>query len=171
MIDSFEELWNKMQAEFIRIDGKFTNVDNNMKEGFKKVNGRIDEEFEKVNGRMDEEFGKVNGRMDEEFGKVNGRMDEEFEKVDDRMDEEFGKVNGRIDEEFGKIYQRFTNIDDKLDVITNVNLAQILNEFTRTRNEFNNKLDKHITKDEFEHKRIDYKLAEIEMKYKYSSNE
>ena len=72
--------------------------------------------------------------------------------------------------------QRFTRIENKLDIMTNTNMAQILSKLTetkeevaQTKEEITNKLDKHIEKNEFEHKRFDYKLAEMELKYKYKS--
>ena len=72
--------------------------------------------------------------------------------------------------------QRFARIENKLDIMTNTNMAQILSKLTetkeevaRTKEEITNKLDKHIEKNEFEHKRFDYKLAEMELKYKYKS--
>ena len=72
--------------------------------------------------------------------------------------------------------QRFARIENKLDIMTNTNMAQILSKLTetkeevaQTKEEITNKLDKHIEKNEFEHKRFDYKLAEMELKYKYKS--
>ena len=72
--------------------------------------------------------------------------------------------------------ERFERIEDKLDIMTNANLAQILNkltetktEVTETKEELTSKLDKHIEKNEFDHKRFDYHLAEMKLKYKYKN--
>ena len=54
--------------------------------------------------------------------------------------------------------------------MVNVNLAQILNEQTRTRTELTKKIDDYMEKNEFEHKEINLKLAEDEEKYKYLSD-
>ena len=81
-----------------------------------------------------------------------------------------------MEEGFNKMDQRFARIENKLDIMTNTNMAQILSKLTetkeevaQTKEEITNKLDKHIEKNEFEHKRFDYKLAEMELKYKYKS--
>ena len=81
-----------------------------------------------------------------------------------------------MEEGFKKMDERFARIEDKLDIVTNTNLAQILNkltetkaEVTDTKEELTKKLDKNIEKNEFEHKRFDYKLAEMELKYKYKN--
>ena len=72
--------------------------------------------------------------------------------------------------------ERFAKIEDKLDIMTNTNLAQILNkltdtksEVTETKEELTSKLDKHIEKNEFEHKRFDYNLAELKLNYRYKN--
>ena len=86
-----------------------------------------------------------------------------------RTEEKFGILENKIEEGFAKADKRFENLENKIDIVTNVNLAQILNEQTRTRNEITKKLDEYITKNEFEHKRFDYKLAELEMKFGYTA--
>ena len=52
----------------------------------------------------------------------------------------------------------------------NIISATIL-DFThfKTPEELTNKLDKHIEKNEFDHKRFDYNLAEMKLKYKYKN--
>ena len=137
-------------------------------------------------------FDQMWEKMQAEFEKTNNKMDDEFGKVYSKIDDESSKLNTKIDEGFAKMDQRFTKIEDKLDIITNTNLAQILNVVTETRKELkeaknklgqtrikdevietrekiNDKLDKHIEKNEFEHKKFDYKLAEMELKYKYKN--
>ena len=96
---------------------------------------------------------------------------------------------------YNKINQKLTQIEDKLDIMTNTNLAQVLNTVTETKQEVKeikeeliqtnkkvketneklteakeeliDKLDKHIEENELEHKKFDYKLAEMKLKYKY----
>ena len=99
------------------------------------------------------------------------------------MKSEFAKVYKAMQDGFDKMDQRFARIEDKLDIMTNTNLAQILNKLTETKEEvaktkkevtesnkeITNKLNKHIEKNEFEHKKFDYKLAEMELKYKYEN--
>ena len=152
MINNLEDLWSQMQVEFERING----------------------EFGKVYSKMDDEFGKVYSKMDNEFGKVYSKMDNEFGKVYNKMDDEFEKTNSKMDDGFHKINQKLTQIEDKLDIMTNTNLAQVLNTVTETKQEVKeikeeliDKLDKHIEENELEHKKFDYKLAEMKLKYKY----
>ena len=55
-------------------------------------------------------------------------------------------------------------LEDKIDIVSNVNVARILNEQTQMRMELNKKIDTLILKNELDHKRIDYKIAELNMK-------
>ena len=96
--------------------------------------------------------------------------------IKNNTESEFAKVYKAMEEGFSKMDQRFAKIENKLDIITNTNLAQILNKLTETKEEvaetkeeLTNKLDKHIEKNEFEHKKFDYQLAEMKIKYKYKN--
>ena len=80
-------------------------------------------------------FDQMWEKMQAEFEKTNNKMDDEFGKVYSKIDDESSKLNTKIDEGFAKMDQRFTKIEDKLDIITNTNLAQILNVVTETRKE------------------------------------
>ena len=51
----------------------------------------------------------------------------------------------------------------RLDIISNVNMAQILNEQTKTRIEINKKLDDFIKINEVEHKKFEYEIAKLKM--------
>lgn len=137
MINSLDELWDKMQIELKKIDKQIINTENKMNEKFTIV----DQRFEDIENKMNEKFTIVGQRFED--------------------------IENKINEEFAIAGQNFEDVENKIDILTNVNLAQILNEQTRTRNEINKKLDEYITKNDFEHKRFDYKLAEIEMKYRY----
>ena len=91
-------------------------------------------------------FDQMWEKMQAEFEKTNNKMDDEFGKVYSKIDDESSKLNTKIDEGFAKMDQRFTKIEDKLDIITNTNLAQILNVVTETRKEL--KEAKEIHKEE-----------------------
>ena len=119
----------------------------------------VDQRFEDIENKMNEKFTIV----DQRFEDIKNKMNEEFAIVGQRFED----IENKINEEFAIAGQNFEDVENKIDILTNVNLAQILNEQTRTRNEINKKLDEYITKNDFEHKRFDYKLAEIEMKYRY----
>lgn len=124
--------------------------------------------FDDLWSKMQIEFNKINKRfaeIDERFTEI----DEKFTNLENRTEEKFGNLENKIEEGFAKADKRFENLENKIDIVTNVNLAQILNEQTRTRNEITKKLDEYIIKNEFEHKRFDYKLAELEMKFGYTA--
>ena len=53
-------------------------------------------------------------------------------------------------------------INDKLDIMTNVNMAQILREQTRTRKEINYKIDQFMLQNNVEHKQFAYQIAKLE---------
>ena len=148
MIKTFDDLWNKLQLEF----------------------NKTNEEIANVNNKIGKEIANVNNKIDKEIANVNDKMDKGFASVNDKIDKEIANVNNKMEEGFASVNDKITDIANKIDVITNVNLAQILNEQTRTKNELSKKIDEYIVKNEFEHKKLDYKLAEIEMKYGYTSH-
>ena len=110
---------------------------------------KIDQKFDK----MDERFDK----MDEKFDK----MDKGFKEVNDRMDKGFREINDKVD-------KGFEDINNRLDVLTNSNLAQILNAQTRNTKEITDKLDRYIVKNERDHKKFDYEIADTKMKLKFA---
>ena len=78
------------------------------------------------------------------------------EKVS-RIDAIEEKVN-----EIDNVKSEIKKINDKLDVITNVNMAQILNEQRRTREELNRKIDNFMLQNNVEHKQFAYQIAKLE---------
>ena len=110
---------------------------------------KIDQKFDK----MDERFDK----MDEKFDK----MDKGFKEVNDRMDKGFREINDKVD-------KGFEDINNRLDVLTNSNLAQILNAQTRNTKEITDKLDRYIVKNERDHKKFEYEIADTKMKLKFA---
>ena len=183
MIKNLDELWNKMQIEFDKINQQFKDIDKRFEQ--------IDERFEQIDKRF-EQIDKRFEQIDKRFEQIDKRfeqIDKRFEQIDERFEEynqeildiknnaksEFAKVYKVMEEGCNKMDERFARIEDKLDIMTNTNLAQILNkltetkaEVTETKEELTIKLDKHIEINEFEHKKFDYKLADMELKYKYN---
>ena len=62
----------------------------------------------------------------------------------------------------------FAEVNNKLDILTNSNMAQILMSQNQSTKEMNEKLDKYITQNETEHKKFDYEIAETKMKLKFA---
>ena len=62
----------------------------------------------------------------------------------------------------------FAEVNNKLDILTNSNMAQILMSQNQSTKEMNEKLDKYITQNEIEHKKFDYEIAETKMKLKFA---
>lgn len=149
MINNFDELWAKMQTEFDKINQQFKQIDKRFEQ--------IDKRFEQI----DERF--------EQMDQIIEEYHHEILDIKNNTESEFAKVYKAMEEGFSKMDQRFAKIENKLDIITNTNLAQILNKLTETKEELSNKLDKHIEKNEFEHKKFDYQLADMELKYKYNN--
>ena len=105
---------------------------------------------------LDQRFNKI----DEKFDK----MDERFDKMDekfDKMDKGFREINDKVD-------KGFEDINNSLDVLTNSNLAQILNAQTRNTKEITDKLDRYIVKNERDHKKFEYEIADTKMKLKFA---
>ena len=62
----------------------------------------------------------------------------------------------------------FKELNDKLDILSNSNMAQILSVQTQNTKEINKKLDKYIEKNEVEHKKFDYEISDTKMKLKFA---
>ena len=117
---------------------------------------KIDEKFDKIDERLD--------KMDERFDKMDERfdkMDKGFKEFNDKMNKGFREINDKVD-------KGFEDINNRLDVLTNSNLAQILNAQTRNTKEITDKLDRYIVKNERDHKKFDYEIADTKMKLKFA---
>lgn len=62
----------------------------------------------------------------------------------------------------------FKELNDKLDILSNSNMARILSVQTQNTKEINKKLDKYIEKNEVEHKKFDYEISDTKMKLKFA---
>ena len=103
--------------------------------------------------KMDERFDKMDERLD--------KMDKGFKEFNDKMNKGFREINDKVD-------KGFEDINNRLDVLTNSNLAQILNAQTRNTKEITDKLDRYIVKNERDHKKFDYEIADTKMKLKFA---
>lgn len=134
----------------------------------------LDQRFEKIDKRldkMDDRFDKIDQRldkMDDKFGKI----DQRFQQFDDKMNKGFKEVNDKMNKGFREINNKmengFAEVNNKLDVLANSNMAQILISQTQSTKEINEKLDKYIAKNEIEHKKFDYEIADTKMKLKFA---
>ena len=136
-----KELLEILDQRFNKIDEKFDKID----ERFDKMDKRLD--------KMDERFDKMDERLD--------KMDKGFKEFNDKMNKGFREINDKVD-------KGFEDINNRLDVLTNSNLAQILNAQTRNTKEITDKLDRYIVKNEREHKKFDYEIADTKMKLKFA---
>ena len=84
-------------------------------------------------------------------------LNQRFEKMDERMD----KMEQRMD-------KGFEQVNNKLDIVVNSNIAQILIAQTKNTKELNEKIDKYIERNETEHKKFDYEIADTRMKIKFA---
>ena len=149
--DSLNDLWSKMQGEFNKINEK---MDQKFKEQEEKFNKSMRKLEERVDQKFIEQEQKFNNKFKEQEEKFNKSMRELEERVEQKFIKQEENINNKFKEQEEKSNDNFNKIYDKLDIIINVNLAQILNEQTRTRIELNKKIDDYIaTKNEFENKR------------------
>lgn len=95
------------------------------------------------------------------------KIEQKFQESEEKTDKKFKDMEMKMN-------QRFKRVEDKLDIITNTNIAQILKavtetkvELEETKEEITTKLDEYIEKNELEHKKFECRLADIEIKYKY----
>ena len=119
---------------------------------------KIDQRFKESEEKTDKKFKDMETKIDQRFKESEGKTDKKFKDIEDNMN------------------QSFKRVENKLDVVTNTNMAQILKtlnetktELRETKEEITAKLDEYIEKNEFEHKKFDYRLADIEIKYKYGN--
>ena len=172
MIKNLEDLWNKLQPEFNNINKRIDGLEKNFNEKIEDLENRFDEKLVNLKNEFDEKLGSLESKFNERFNSLESEFNERFNSLESKFNERFNSLESKFNERFDKVEARFEGIENKLDVITNVNLAQILNEQTRTRIELNKKLDNYIAKNELEHKKIEYALtnANIDIKYKYNAN-
>ena len=102
------------------------------------------------------------------------KIESGFAAMEEKFEAKFTDMERRFDVRFTNMEERFGKVEDKLNITTNANIAQILNTVTETKEELtqfkveiNNKLDKYIEKNEREHKQFELKLAETKSEYKY----
>ena len=99
----------------------------------------------------------------------------------EKVEVEVFELDSNIDKEVREYAEaklvKAIRVEDKLDVVTNTTMAQILKTLNETRAELTEvkegiteKLDEYIEKNEFEHKTFDCRLADLEIKYKYGKN-
>ena len=141
LLEILDQRFNKIDEKFDKIDEKFDKID----EKFDKIDERLD--------KMDERFDKMDERLD--------KMDKGFKEFNDKMNKGFREINDKVD-------KGFEDINNRLDVLTNSNLAQILNAQTRNTKEITDKLDRYIVKNERDHKKFDYEIADTKMKLKFA---
>ena len=103
--------------------------------------------------------------------KINKDLLPIFDEIDkrfDKVDKKFIDFNDKMNEGFSRMDKGFAEVNNKLDILTNSNMAQILMSQNQSTKEMNEKLDKYITQNEIEHKKFDYEIAETKMKLKFA---
>ena len=150
---TLEELWKMTKTEFDKLNKRVDVLENKVEE--------IDVIKEKLN-KIDEI-----DEIKEKLSKID-EIDEIKEKLSkiDEIDEIKKKVN-QIDEKmnvkFDSIDDQFAKINDKLNIMSNINMAKILEHQVETRKELNEKIDKLILQNNVEHKKFAYQIAQLEM--------
>ena len=88
-------------------------------------------------------------------------MNKGFKEINDKMNKGFKETNDKMD-------KGFEEVNNKLDIVVNSNIAQILVAQTKNTKELNEKIDKYIEKNETEHKKFDYEIADTRIKLKFA---
>ena len=88
-------------------------------------------------------------------------MNKGFKETNDKMNKGFKETNDKMD-------KGFEEVNNKLDIVVNSNIAQILVAQTKNTKELNEKIDKYIEKNETEHKKFDYEIADTRIKLKFA---
>ncbi len=101
---------------------------------------KIESKFENIDNRFDS--------LENRFGDMKNSFENKFEEIDNKI----GEVNTNV-----------KKINEKLDMVTNSNIAQILTNQMRFQNEINGK----IRYDELEHKKFDCRISELELQKNY----
>ena len=162
----FEEIKHEMKSEFAKVGKQF--------EAVNKQFAKIDKQFEEVN----EHFAKIDGKfedIDRQFVELRGEIvliKEDITKIKVDIGGLKEDVCG-LKEDVAGLKEDVAVLKERLDIVTQINLPQILLEQTRMGQEqkqqfkqLNEKIDSYIQKNEVEHKKFEYKIAEIEMKQK-----
>ncbi len=108
---------------------------------------KIESKFENIDNRFDSLENKFDN-LENRFGDMKNSFENKFEEIDNKI----GEVNTNV-----------KKINEKLDMVTNSNIAQILTNQMRFQNEINGK----IRYDELEHKKFDCRISELELQKNY----
>ena len=138
-----EELWDKIQNELVEI--KTNTKELNIK--IDNVEKRLDAKIDKVEKSLNAKIDKVEKRLDAKIDNVEKCLNAKVDNVKTELNEKFDSVNGRLD-----------RLENKVDIMANVNVAKILEQQTQMRQELNNKIDQYMLQNNLEHKKFDYQI-------------
>ena len=132
-----EELWEKIQHEFV---GVRTDI-NRLEENVASLNEKTD--------RLEKNVDKLN--------ETTARLEENVASLNEKTD--------RLEENFDNLNERTGILEEKMDVMANVNLAKILEQQTEMRKELNEKMDKYMLQNNLEHKQFAFQIARLEKEH------
>lgn len=142
-----EELYEKMEK----------NINTAMSKLDKKIDSNIN--------ILGKQIKSLNSDMNSKV-KILGRQ---IKTLKDDMNSKFNDINSKfndINSNFNDIYSNLNDINsnlkqlnNKIDTVTNTNLAQILLNQT----DFKNEINKKVTYNELEHKKLDCRITELEI--------
>lgn len=152
---TLEELWKMTKTEFDKLNKRVDVLENKVEEidEIKEKLSKIDEidEIKKKVNQIDEKMNIEFDSIEKQFAKINDKFD--------GIDGQFAKNNVKFD----SIDDQFAKINDKLNIMSNINMAKILEHQVETRKELNEKIDKLILQNNVEHKKFAYQIAQLEM--------
>lgn len=103
-------------------------------------------------------------KMDQKINDLDKKMDQKINGLDKKMNKKFNNLETQMTDLRNDMNNNFEKINNKLDGVTNSNLAQILTNQIK----FQNKINSQIRYNELEHKKLDCRISELELrKYQY----
>ena len=142
----------------------YINLDNKFNKTINEIEERLENKFNKTINEVEERLeNKFNKSINEMGQSLENKFTKSINELDKKIDNRFDKVGKQVQELKIGMDENFKKINDKLDGVTNSNIAQILSNQTN----FKNKINKENTYNKLEHKKFDCRITELELQEKY----
>lgn len=102
-------------------------------------------------------------KMENNINKLDKKIDKNIKRLESQVKDLKNDTSKQIKDLRNDMNLNFKKLNDKLDGVTNSNLAQILVNQTNFKNEINKK----TTYNELEHKKLDCRITELELQGRY----
>lgn len=154
---TIEKLWQNLKPLLQKVD----KIENDMQE--------TKEELGEKMSQMEARFEKRTNQLEERTNQLEVKLEERTNQLEEKLEERTAQLQKQFEEKTNQLQGEINNIKEDIHEIKDVNMAQMINLQTQVIKELretNKKLDKYINENEVEHKKFEYKIANLEWKTK-----